>query len=71
MTEPVDFLSRLAAKRAATGASDFMLCACQEGVAHPTGYFPVVQHDASGGFISALVCESCQGEVYLVNGRLP
>jgi hypothetical protein len=69
MAEVSDFNARLAAKRAALGECNFMVCACQEAVESPEGFHPVVQHDAVGEVVVALVCGACAESVDLLHGR--
>ena len=52
-------------KMSGVGEMSFLCCTCQSD----TGYAPVVQHDAKGWFVAALVCINCDKTTHLLNGR--
>lgn len=66
----INLTERLAVKRALQGNEMFMLCPCQETAEEPSGFHPVVIHDAQGFIVSALVCANCGEFAHVDGGRI-
>ena len=63
------FMERLAAKRAAHGEANWIVCPCQDGIDPPAPWYVGVIHDPRGPIITEIVCSACEESSDVLNGR--